>query len=297
MDFFEAVEKRYSHKERFLPDPVPLADLERVARAGLAAPTGNNTQCVRLVILPDRAAVQPLCDVVPTEGLLTAPAVIAVLTDASAQKGQYNFEVEDYAASAAQMLLAVTALGYASVWLDSPYFDEDKQREALNVLGAPEGYRLRVVLPVGLPDGAGSRRGKMPYEERVSYGKLNNAFLTEKLRNFLDENGKLINYPSKRKFKILSWFYLASKFESGRKYTEKEVNELLRDWHTFDDWAMLRRDLYDSRFLNRENDGMFYWLEEKQPSINDFNAVPFKHEFEFERALTIPVADRDIMVM
>jgi len=107
----------------------------------------------------------------------------------------------------------------------------------------------------------------------------------------------LINYPSKRKFKILSWFYLASKFESGRKYTEKEVNELLRDWHTFDDWAMLRRDLYDSRFLNRENDGMFYWLEEKQPSINDFNAVPFKHEFEFERALTIPVADRDIMVM
>jgi nitroreductase len=172
MDFFEIVEKRYSHKERFLPAAVPLKDLELIGKAGLAAPTGTNSQCVRLIILPDRASLQPLCDVVPTEGLLTAPAAIAVLTDRYAQNGPYNFEVEDYSASAAQMLLAVTALGYVSLWLDSPYFDEAKQKEALAVLGAPEGYHLRVVLPIGLPDGAGTRRNKMAFEERVSYGRF-----------------------------------------------------------------------------------------------------------------------------
>ena len=174
MDFFEAVAKRYSHKERFLPNQVPLGDLEKIAKAGLAAPTGNNSQCVRLVILPDRRSLQPLCDVAPTDGLISAPAAIAVLTDRSTQHGRYNFEVEDYAAAAGNMLLAVTALGYASVWLDSLYFDEERQKAALAVLGAPDSFHLRVVLPVGLPDGPGARRGKMPFNERVSYGKFGN---------------------------------------------------------------------------------------------------------------------------
>jgi nitroreductase len=172
MDFFETIEKRYSHKERFLPDSVPLKDLEMIAKAGLAAPTGNNSQCVRLIILPDRASMQPLSDVAPTEGMRTAPAAIALLTDPSVQKGDHNFELEDYSAAAAQMLLAVTNLGYVSVWLDSPYFDDAKQKAALKALCAPEGCYLRVVLPVGLPDGAGSRRGKMTFNERVSYGKF-----------------------------------------------------------------------------------------------------------------------------
>lgn len=172
MDFFEIIEKRYSHKERFLPDNVPLPDLELIAKAGLAAPTGNNSQCVRLIILPDRKSLKPLCDVAPTDGLLTAPAAIAVLTDSSAQVGKYNFEMEDYSASTENMLLAVTALGYVSLWLDSIYFDEDKQKAALSVLGAPAGYHLRVVLPIGFPDGEGKRRSKMDFEERVSYGRF-----------------------------------------------------------------------------------------------------------------------------
>jgi nitroreductase len=174
MDFFEAVEKRYSHKGKFLPDAVPIEKLELIAKAGLAAPTAMNCQCVRLIILPDRKALQPLCDVSPTDGLLTAPAAIAVLTDGSTQTGNHNFELDDYSAATENMLLAVTALGYVSLWLDSPYFDEQKQKAALAVLGAPKGYHLRVVLPVGLPDGPGARREKVPFSERVSYGRFGN---------------------------------------------------------------------------------------------------------------------------
>jgi len=172
MEFFEAVEKRYSHKERFLPDVVPLSDLERIAKAGLAAPTGNNTQCVKLVILQNREEVQRLCDVVQTDGLQTAPAAIALLTDSEGHRPPYNFEVEDYAASAAHILLAATSLGYVSLWLDSPFFDDARQKAALKVLGAANKYLLRVVLPIGLPDGEGSRREKLPFEERVFYGKI-----------------------------------------------------------------------------------------------------------------------------
>ena len=172
MDFFEAVEKRYSHKEKYLPDAVPMADLERIAKAGLSAPTGYNSQCVKLVILNGRDEVDPLCNVVPTDGMLTAPAAIAVLTDKQAHSNPISFDLEDYAAAAAQMILAAFALGYVSVWLDSPYFDENKQKAALKVLGASDRYHLRVVLPIGLPDGDGSRREKQPFNERVFYGKI-----------------------------------------------------------------------------------------------------------------------------
>ena len=173
MEFFEVIEKRYSHKEKFLPHAVPLEDLERITKAGLAAPSGGNSQCVRLVILPNREIIQMLCELSPTDGLRSAPAAIAVLTEASvaAQTGEYNFEVEDYSAAADNMLLAAVALGYQSLWLDFQWFTEKNQKAALGILGAPESCRLRVLLPVGLPDGAGSRRDKLPFDKRVSYGK------------------------------------------------------------------------------------------------------------------------------
>jgi len=88
----------------------------------------------------------------------------------------------------------------------------------------------------------------------------------EILRNFLDANGKLTAFPAKRKMKVYCLFYLAGKFEAGREYTEREVNELLLDWHTFSDPATLRRELYDYGFLDRSRDGKVYRLARKQPT-------------------------------
>ena len=90
------------------------------------------------------------------------------------------------------------------------------------------------------------------------------------LKNFLDGEGRLISYPSKHRLKMIALFYLASQFSPGARYTEKEVNQILKSWHTFGDWAMLRRDLYDKRFFGREPDGVYYWLEEPQPALSYF---------------------------
>ncbi|MDR0469425.1 MAG: DUF2087 domain-containing protein [Peptococcaceae bacterium] len=99
---------------------------------------------------------------------------------------------------------------------------------------------------------------------------MDREFLEKELKNFLDADGRLKGYPAKNRLKILSLFYLASKLEQGKRYPEKELNQILRDWHTFEDWAMLRRDLYDKRFLDREQDCTFYWLEENQPTLEIF---------------------------
>ena len=175
MDFFEAVSKRYSHKEEFASTPVPLEILEKIAQAGLDAPNGRNNQAVRLVILPNEEALQPLRDVAPRQTLGTAPAAIAVFTDCTlTPQGSRVVDAEDYAAATTQMLLAATALGYSALWLDSPYWGDEAQAKACEVLGVPEGYHLWCVIPVGLPKGETARRAKMPFAERVSYVKFGN---------------------------------------------------------------------------------------------------------------------------
>lgn len=56
--------------------------------------------------------------------------------------------------------------------------------------------------------------------------------------------------------------YLAGKFEGGRNYKEKEVNEIISRWHTFGDYFILRRLLIDCGFMGRLPDGTRYWVVE-----------------------------------
>ncbi|MCL2772211.1 MAG: nitroreductase family protein [Oscillospiraceae bacterium] len=172
MEFFETVEKRYTHKERFLNEPVPREHLEAIAHAGLAAPSGCNAQSVSLIIIDDPSVLDKLRGIATSAGLDTVRAVIAVMTDPTTQTNDTNYEKEDYSAAVENMLLAATALGYASVWLDGILIDRKAQQEYLRVLGAPESFHLPTILPIGKPDGAGMRRIKRPYSERLSYNQF-----------------------------------------------------------------------------------------------------------------------------
>lgn len=89
--------------------------------------------------------------------------------------------------------------------------------------------------------------------------------MLETLRGFLDKDLKLKTWPSrKRRDKQLSALaYLVSKFEAGRNYSEKEVNQILNQNHTFGDPALLRRELYVAGFLDRTPDGSRYWVQKK----------------------------------
>ena len=90
--------------------------------------------------------------------------------------------------------------------------------------------------------------------------------LTHILRNFLDAEGKLTAFPAKRKMKLYALLYLAQKIPADTDFTEREINDILLNWHTFADPATLRRELYDYRFLDRSRDGKVYRLAEEQPT-------------------------------
>ena len=87
---------------------------------------------------------------------------------------------------------------------------------------------------------------------------MDRSTLSRELRPFVDEGGRLFRWPARQKVQRLALAMLAARFEAGRDYAEQEVNFLLMEWHTFGDWAMLRRLLVDWRFLERKSDGSRY---------------------------------------
>ena len=98
---------------------------------------------------------------------------------------------------------------------------------------AAESRRARQVDPESL--------GATPEQARV-------------LRNYMSD-GRLTSIPSARPKRLVVLDFLAGRFEPGRRYTEKQVNALLGEFHP--DVAALRRYLVDEAMLSREKGA--YW--------------------------------------
>ncbi len=92
----------------------------------------------------------------------------------------------------------------------------------------------------------------------------------KELTPFLDNEGLLISLPAKNKKKLMAIWYLAQKIEPERTYTEAEINSLLNRWTTFNDPAILRRELYNKRLLDRTPDCSLYKKESEIPTLADF---------------------------
>ncbi|SDL11321.1 transcriptional regulator [Paenibacillus jilunlii] len=72
-------------------------------------------------------------------------------------------------------------------------------------------------------------------------------------------DGPLSEFPKKQKRKAAILRQLIKRFETGRQYTEKEVNALLKE--ASPDYVTLRRYLIDYGLLDREPDGSTYWVK------------------------------------
>ena len=73
---------------------------------------------------------------------------------------------------------------------------------------------------------------------------------TQGIERFLDEEGRLKQWPAKQAPREEAFAYLARKFEPGRDYTEHEVNAILSTWHTFGDLFILRRGLIENIMIS-----------------------------------------------
>ena len=175
MDVFEAIGKRHSYRGPFTEAPVPRKDLEKIVQAGIQAPSGKNEQVVSFVIVDDPELLRGIAAVVQRPACNTAKAMIACVSDPRPVFEGFSFAAEDTAASVENMLLAITALGYASVWLDGVLRVNDVAARVGEILGVPAGHTVRILLPVGVPAEPGVQKEKLPFAQRAWFNRYGGA--------------------------------------------------------------------------------------------------------------------------
>jgi nitroreductase len=176
MDVFEAIDARHSYRAGFMARPVPREDLLRIVSAGIKAPSGYNGQSTSFVIVDDPALISAIADEMGSDIVRGAPAAIVCVMDPGATRDRkYAFGVEDYSAAAENMLLAVTALGYASVWIDGVLKEGDLAARVGRILGVPRDRQVRVVLPIGVPGEKWAQKEKKPLSQRAWFNRFGAA--------------------------------------------------------------------------------------------------------------------------
>jgi hypothetical protein len=72
-------------------------------------------------------------------------------------------------------------------------------------------------------------------------------------------SGKLSVFPAREKKKVILLAYFANQFEIGKEYTEKEVNQIIKE--IYDDYVTVRRYLIEYGYMDRLRDGSKYWMK------------------------------------
>ena len=171
MDLFEAIVKRYSYRGPFTEAPVPREDLRKIVQAGIQAPSGKNEQTTSFVIVDDPGVLKQIAHIVNRPVCETARAMIACVTDPRPTFDHLSFHVEDCAAAVENMLLAITALGYAAVWLDGVLRGNNVAERLGDLLGVPPGKTIRVLLPLGVAAQPGAQKEKLPFQARAWFNR------------------------------------------------------------------------------------------------------------------------------
>lgn len=142
MNTFDAIYKRRSVRE-FTGQPIPKEDLIKIVDAGRWAPSGYNRQPWDFILITDREMIIKLK--IAAQWMENAGAIIAVVLEPGASK----FWLEDGSAAIENILLASTALGYGSCWLEG--YTQPREQEFKSLLNIPDNKRLLTLIPIGVP--------------------------------------------------------------------------------------------------------------------------------------------------
>jgi nitroreductase len=171
MDLFDAIEKRHSYRGPFTTAPVLREDLQAIVMAGIQAPSAKNEQTTSFVIVDDPLKLEQIDEILARTVDQKAKAMIVCATDPRPVLGELSFHAEDCAAAVENMLLAITTLGYATVWLDGVIRFGDRARRIADLLGVPKGKQVRVILPIGVPAESVAQREKLPFQQRAWFNR------------------------------------------------------------------------------------------------------------------------------
>jgi nitroreductase len=159
-DFFSVIHDRKSVRS-FTGQSVSNDALDKIIRAGMAAPTAVNMQPWAFVVVTDRKTLDALSAGLPYAKMLDmaeAAIIVCVIPEKAYEKSP-DLAVIDGACASENILLAAEALGLGAVWTAAyPY--KDRMAVARKALNIPQNIIPLNVIPVGHPTGTDKPKDK-----------------------------------------------------------------------------------------------------------------------------------------
>jgi nitroreductase len=155
MELLEAIRTRRSIRS-FTGAPIPRKDLETIVESARLAPSGHNEQPWEFIVVTDHDLIDELT--MAAGWMDKAGAIIAVVLDPSSR-----WWLEDGSAAVSNILLAAHALGYGACWVEGNVLPLEERFKKL--LGIPDGRRMPILVPIGVPD-------ETPYKEKKTLAEI-----------------------------------------------------------------------------------------------------------------------------
>lgn len=150
MDFYEVIKTRRSVR-KYKPDPIPEEILMKILNAARIAPSGNNRQPWKFIVIKDeerKKKMVELCD--EQEFIAEAPVlIVACGRDIHYNRGKWMGSysmIVDVTIAMDHLILAARAEGLGTCWIGS--FDNEGIKK---FLGIPEDINVVALTPVGYP--------------------------------------------------------------------------------------------------------------------------------------------------
>jgi nitroreductase len=168
VDFHQLIQTRGSVRA-YRPDPVADSVLEAVLQAARLAPTADNRQPFRLVVLPTEGQRPQLQRIYPRAWFVEAPLVIGIVgvpSEAWVRRDGQNYCWVDATIAFDHLILAAAEHGLGTCWVAN--FDSQAARE---VLGLPSEVEPICFTPLGYPAAAPGPKHRRPLADLVRYGR------------------------------------------------------------------------------------------------------------------------------
>jgi nitroreductase len=149
MEFSTVIRSRRSVRS-YSPEPIPDDVLERIMDAARIAPSANNVQPWRYIVVTDATRVQKAAAAADSQQFIAEAPVVIVLcaeryTDRYSWLGE-NMYLVDAAISMDHLILAARNEGVGSCWIGA--FDKEAIRELFKI---PDGIEPILLTPLGYP--------------------------------------------------------------------------------------------------------------------------------------------------
>ena len=174
MELSHAIRNRHSYRGEFIDAPVSRDMLHQIVQSGIDAPSGKNLQTTSFVIVDEPSRVRETLSCIGAGKHLRSAqaAIVVVMAPDDSDEESHFFGVQDYSAAIQNMLLTITDLGLATVWIEGQLMTGAATQIArITNVAAP--LEVRGVLPIGVPAEPVRPNDKRPFDERAwfnSYG-------------------------------------------------------------------------------------------------------------------------------